>query len=182
MRITIIPPVVTEVNTTKIFLPDVEATERFGGCLAAAVQAESADIAESGLNVRLEGNLGAGKTATARAFLRALGVSGRIKSPTFTLLETYPLANGLEAFHFDFYRFESPEEFLDAGFRENFAPKHITLVEWSEKALPCLPPDDLTLTLTVHDDGRDLEIAPHSPLGQKVFDEVLRAWNSHADR
>ena len=148
-----------------------------GASLAQAVQAKTQAIQQHGLNIRLEGNLGAGKTATARAFLRSLGVTGRIKSPTFTLLEIYPLENQLEAYHFDFYRFETPEEFLEAGFRENFAPGHITLVEWSEKAEPCLPSADLTLTLAVEHDGRSLQLESHTEIGQNIVNEVISAWH-----
>ena len=162
---------------TRIFLPDIEATNKMGACLAQAVQAQTQAIQQHGLNIRLEGNLGAGKTATVRAFLRSLGVAGRIKSPTFTLLEIYPLENQLQAYHFDFYRFETPEEFLDAGFRENFAPGHITLVEWSEKAEPCLPSADLTLTLAVENDGRSLLLESHTEIGQNDLNEVISAWH-----
>ena len=139
-----------------------------GASLAQAVQAKTQAIQQHGLNIRLEGNLGAGKTATARAFLRSLGVTGRIKSPTFTLLEIYPLENQLEAYHFDFYRFETPEEFL---------PGHITLVEWSEKAEPCLPSADLTLTLAVEHDGRSLQLESHTEIGQNIVNGVISAWH-----
>ena len=117
-----------------LFLPTPEDTDRLGLLLAQSLLDNRQAITQLGLNIRLEGDLGAGKTSLTRATLRALGVSGRIKSPTFTLLETYPIDSEIEVFHFDFYRFESPEEFLDAGFRENFAPGHITFCEWSEKA------------------------------------------------
>ena len=98
-----------------LFLPTPEDTDRLGLLLAQSLLANRQAITQLGLNIRLEGDLGAGKTSLTRATLRALGVSGRIKSPTFTLLETYPIDSEIEVFHFDFYRFESPEEFLDAG-------------------------------------------------------------------
>ena len=164
-------------TTTQIFLPDINATDRLGICLAKAARTHKHLILQQGLNIRLEGNLGAGKTATVRSFLRALGVTGRINSPTFTLLETYPLESDLEAYHFDFYRFETPEEFIEAGFRENFAPGHITLVEWSEKAMPCLPQPDLTLTLSVQGDGRSLLLESHTEIGQSILNEVISAWH-----
>lgn len=161
---------------TTIALPTATDTDHFGESLALAVLNAHDAILTSGLNIRLEGNLGAGKTSTVRAMLRRLGVTGRIKSPTFTLLETYPLDNGLEAFHFDFYRFEDPEEFLDAGFRENFAPGNVTLVEWSEKAYPCLPEADITVTLSVAGDGREAKLEGNSALGQHIVSEVLKQW------
>ena len=161
---------------TTIALPTATDTDLFGESLALAVLKAHDAIMNSGLNIRKEGNLGAGKTSTVRAMLRRLGVTGRIKSPTFTLLETYPLDNGLEAFHFDFYRFEDPEEFLDAGFRENFAPGNVTLLEWSEKAYPCLPEADITVTLSVAGDGREAKLEGNTALGQHIVSEVLKQW------
>ena len=108
-------------------------------------------------------------------------MTGRIKSPTFTLLETYPLDGGLEVFHFDFYRFESPEEFLDAGFRDNFAPGHITFVEWSEKAGECLPEADLIMTLTPEGDGRRVTFVTPTNLGANVLSALNKEWTSHAE-
>lgn len=161
---------------TNITLPTPEDTDLLGQKLANAILNAHEGIATSGLNIRLKGNLGAGKTSTVRSMLRHLGVTGRIKSPTFTLLETYPLNDGLEAFHFDFYRFEDPEEFLDAGFRENFAPGNITLVEWSEKAYPCLPQADITITLTHLNEGRNALLEAHSELGKTIVAEVVNKW------
>lgn len=156
-------------------------TDEFGALLARCALQYHNRIIDSGLNIRLEGNLGAGKTSMARAMLRALGVEGRIKSPTFTLLETYPIDESIEVFHFDFYRFESPEEFLDAGFRDHFAAAHITLVEWSEKAGDCLPAADLTLILEPSGDGRTLTLIAGSNLGSELADSVTAAWQSRVE-
>lgn len=156
-------------------------TDEFGALLARCALQYRNRIIDSGLNIRLEGNLGAGKTSMARAMLRALGVEGRIKSPTFTLLETYPIDESIEIFHFDFYRFESPEEFLDAGFRDHFAAAHITLVEWSEKAGDCLPAADLTLILEPSSDGRTLTLIAGSNLGSELADSVTAAWQSRVE-
>lgn len=156
-------------------------TDEFGALLARCALQYRNRIIDSGLNIRLEGNLGAGKTSMARAMLRALGVEGRIKSPTFTLLETYPIDESIEVFHFDFYRFESPEEFLDAGFRDHFAAAHITLVEWSEKAGDCLPAADLTLILEPSSDGRTLTLIAGSNLGSELADSVTAAWQSRVE-
>ena len=155
-----------------MFLPTAEDTDRLGAALACALDQNRSAIVRSGFNIRLEGNLGAGKTSLTRATLRSLGVTGRIKSPTFTLLETYPLDGGLEVFHFDFYRFESPEEFLDAGFRDNFAPGHITFVEWSEKAAPYLPQADLEISLRVQNLSREATLKAFTPLGRTILAEV----------
>ena len=164
-----------------LFLPTPEDTYRLGLLLDQSLLANRQAITQLGLNIRLEGDLGAGKTSLTRATLRALGVSGRIKSPTFTLLETYPIDSEIEVFHFDFYRFESPEEFLDAGFRENFAPGHITFCEWSEKAGNCLPNADLTISLKPHDEGRQAFLTASTELGLNVLKAINEAWTSHAE-
>ena len=96
--------------------------------------------------IELQGPLGAGKTTFVRHLLRALGVTGRIKSPTYTVVEPYALP-GLTISHFDFYRFDDPREWEDAGFRELFAAPGLKLAEWPEKAAGALPPADLRLTI-----------------------------------
>lgn len=167
-------------------LPAPEDTDRLGGDLARAVSgaAAAAAIAGSGLAVRLEGDLGAGKTTLTRAFLRALGFEGPVKSPTFSLLELYDVAAGGEGFevdHFDFYRFEEPLEFEDAGFRDYFAPGHITFTEWSEKAEPYLPAADMTVSLAHDGLGRTARIEAHTRTGRLVLENLADACAS-ADR
>lgn len=110
--------------------------------------------------VDLRGDLGAGKTTLARYLLRALGVQGSIKSPTYTLVETYTgqgLAgdwwDGLAIAHFDFYRFSDPHEWEDAGFRDIFAAPGLKLVEWADLAKPMLPAADLVIAITLQGDG-----------------------------
>ena len=98
--------------TFEASLPHPDDTDKLGARLADAVSKEAGAVAGHGLAVRLEGNLGAGKTSLVRAMLRRLGFAGPVKSPTFSLVETYPVA-GLTLNHFDFYRFEEPEEFED---------------------------------------------------------------------
>jgi tRNA threonylcarbamoyladenosine biosynthesis protein TsaE len=98
--------------------------------------------------VELRGDLGAGKTTLARYLLQALGVTGRIKSPTYAIVETYEAA--LPKFpisHFDFYRFNDPEEWEDAGFRDIFAAAGLKIVEWADKAHPLLPPADYVISI-----------------------------------
>jgi tRNA threonylcarbamoyladenosine biosynthesis protein TsaE len=111
--------------------------------------------------IELDGPLGAGKTTFVRHLLRALGVQGRIKSPTYAVVEPYEVpfrdqAQGhmLAISHFDFYRFTDPREWEDAGFRELFAAPGLKLCEWAEKVAPMLPMPDLRLTLEVLDDDR----------------------------
>lgn len=100
--------------------------------------------------VELHGPLGAGKTTFVRHLLRALGVTGRIKSPTYAVLEPY-VVDGLAISHFDFYRFSDPREWLDAGFRDLFAAPGLKLVEWPEHAAGMLPPPDLRLFIEPQD-------------------------------
>ena len=95
--------------------------------------------------ITLEGPLGAGKTTFARHLLRSLGATGRIKSPTYALLEPYDLPR-LKASHFDFYRFNDPREWIDAGLRDVFAQPGLKLAEWPDKAGALLPVPDLSCT------------------------------------
>jgi tRNA threonylcarbamoyladenosine biosynthesis protein TsaE len=119
--------------------------------------------------IALEGPLGAGKTTFARHLLRALGVSGRIKSPTFALLEPYDAA-GLHASHLDFYRFADPHEWVDAGLREVFEQPGLKLVEWPDKAGSLLPVADLRLSITPRDDGtREVAVHAETPRGVELL-------------
>ena len=96
--------------------------------------------------IALSGPLGAGKTTFARHLLRALGVQGRIKSPTFAVLEPYDI-DGFAISHFDFYRFEDAHEWADAGFRDIFAAPGLKLAEWPENAAAVLPRADWQMEL-----------------------------------
>ncbi|MEO5735396.1 MAG: tRNA (adenosine(37)-N6)-threonylcarbamoyltransferase complex ATPase subunit type 1 TsaE [Rubrivivax sp.] len=102
--------------------------------------------------VELQGPLGAGKTTFVRHLLRALGVKGRIKSPTYAVLEPYQVGE-LCISHFDFYRFEDARELIDAGFRDVFAAPGLKLAEWPEHAAALLPTADVTLSIGVREDG-----------------------------
>ncbi|HEY8856836.1 MAG TPA: tRNA (adenosine(37)-N6)-threonylcarbamoyltransferase complex ATPase subunit type 1 TsaE [Rugosibacter sp.] len=108
-----------------------------------------------GLVIWLHGDLGAGKTTFVRGLLRALGETGPVKSPTYTLLEVHAVS-GLNLYHFDFYRLNQPEEYLDAGLDEYFSGTGVCLVEWPEQAAPYLPPADIHIELRV-------VTAPESP-------------------
>lgn len=124
----------------------------------------------------LQGDLGAGKTTWVRHLLRALGVQGRIKSPTYAIVEPHlappstPWAQGLAISHFDFYRFNDPREWEDAGFRELFAAPGLKLVEWPEKAVDCLPPPDLHVALEARpDEHRLCQFQALSPTGLELL-------------
>ena len=124
--------------------------------------------------IELHGPLGAGKTTFVRHLLAALGVEGRVKSPTYTLMEPYRSDAGHGAFpiaHFDFYRFDDDQEWEDAGFRDVFAEPGLKLVEWPEKAEALLPRCDLRLTLQPNEQSaaRELRIEALSRRGEELL-------------
>jgi len=155
---------------------DVEATEAFGRSLAAAVLRHLDAIRAAGLQINLSGDLGAGKTALVRAMLRALGITGTVKSPTFALLEPYAVSS-LDFYHFDFYRLTAAE-FGGTGFRELFGPGHICAVEWPERAGPRLPTADISITLTVDGDGRLVTINAASELGEACLRQAMTEFEA----
>ena len=150
--------------TANFSLPDEAATERLGQQLA--------KVLHPGLVIFLEGDLGAGKTSLSRAVIRALGHAGPVKSPTYALVEVYVISS-LYLYHFDFYRFESPEEFLDAGFGEYFNDTAVCLVEWPERAQGCVPSPDLRLRLHHAGFGRLLEAVANTPKGQACLNALI---------
>ena len=116
-------------------------------------------------HISLHGPLGAGKTTFVRYLLRALGVQGRIKSPTYAVLEPHQVP-GLAISHFDFYRFNDAREWADAGFRDIFATPGLKLCEWPENAAGLLPAPDLNLLIEPQDDGsRQVAVQALTPLG-----------------
>jgi len=145
------------------YIPDEAATLALGAALAAAV--------EPGLVIYLQGDLGAGKTTLTRGFLSALGHTGRVKSPTYTLVESYPLPR-LTAHHFDLYRFADPDEWEDAGFRDYFDVGSVCLVEWPDKAAGLLPPADLVMELDVSGDGRTFVLSANSEHGTQCLNRI----------
>ncbi len=119
--------------------------------------------------IELLGPLGAGKTTFARYLLQALGVTGRIKSPTYALMEPYELP-GMNIWHFDFYRFNDPQEWEDAGFRDVFASVGLKLVEWPEKAAGLLPVPDLVIAIEPGiEEQRLVQIGAHTALGRGLL-------------
>ncbi len=120
-------------------------------------------------NISLHGPLGAGKTSLVRHLLRALGVTGRIKSPTYAVVEPHQVGDLLIS-HFDFYRFNDPREWLDAGFRDLYAQPGLKLAEWPEKAAGMLPPADLDIHLQpLEGDARQVTLQAGSPLGMNLL-------------
>ena len=127
--------------------------------------------------IELQGNLGAGKTTLVRHLLHALGVQGRIKSPTYAVVESYELPTlnpPLQVWHFDFYRFNDPQEWEDAGFRDIFASPGLKLAEWPDKAAGFIPKADLIIHLeAMDDDAREVALTAQTPIGQALLDNVL---------
>lgn len=153
-------------------LNDAAGTDALGAALARALL--------PGLVIYLHGDLGAGKTALTRALLHAAGHVGSVKSPTYTLSEPYRVRLGgrsVAVIHFDLYRMGSPEEFLDAGFREDFNGDNICIVEWPEKADTVLPRADIDVFLGVAGQGRDVELQASSELGQSCLQRLTFAPN-----
>jgi tRNA threonylcarbamoyladenosine biosynthesis protein TsaE len=145
-------------------LADPQATEALGARLAGPL-AEACRAAP--VIVHLEGPLGAGKTTLARGLLRGLGHAGRVRSPTFTLLEPYELA-GCQVIHLDLYRLADPGELEYLGLIDMLAPGTIALVEWAERGGDRLPGADLRITLDYHGTGRCAQLAALTPSGRAV--------------
>ncbi|MCA3218704.1 MAG: tRNA (adenosine(37)-N6)-threonylcarbamoyltransferase complex ATPase subunit type 1 TsaE [Burkholderiales bacterium] len=153
-------------------LPDETHTDALGRALGQALHGLYTQVQAHGAVLTLSGDLGAGKTALVRALLRALGVTGPVKSPTFSLLEPYDLSS-LNFYHFDFYRFGGGDEFATAGFRELFAPGTVCAVEWPERAGARMPTPDLSLTFKVMDQERVVQAMAHSPLGTAWLTQAI---------
>ncbi len=139
-------------------LADASQTDALGTRLA--------PLLAQGGRIYLHGPLGAGKTALVRALLRALGVTGRIKSPTYALVEPYKLSN-LYCYHFDFYRFADSDEWLESGFDEWLDdPSVLCLVEWPERAGVSLPEPDLHVWLETDGEGRQAQLEARTTRGR----------------
>jgi tRNA threonylcarbamoyladenosine biosynthesis protein TsaE len=149
----------------KMHLSDEAATCALGARLARAIV--------PGLSIYLRGELGSGKTTLARGLLRGLGYAGRVKSPTYTLVELYPISR-LNLYHFDFYRFKDPKEWRDAGFGEYFNGASVCLVEWPEKAAGLLPVADLDIAFEFASDGRDLSIRAGTESGKACLNRLMQ--------
>ena len=139
------------------FLDNADATDALGARLAHALPPR--------VVAYLHGDLGAGKSTLARALLRALGVTGTIRSPTYTLVEQYPLPSGGMALHLDLYRIGDPGELEFLGLDGDI---RLWLVEWPQRGQGALPPADLDIELAVEGEGRRCRLQPRTATG--------RAW------
>lgn len=146
-----------------LLLSDAAATEALGARLAQTLPERAV--------VHLHGDLGAGKSTLARALLRALGVTGTIRSPTYTLVEQYALPAGGLALHLDLYRIGNPGELEFLGLDP--AEARLWLVEWPERGQGALPPADLDIELAVDGDGRRCALRPQTSVG-RAWAQALR--------
>jgi len=152
-----------------LHLPDEAATEALAQRLAPLLDGRAG--LPPGGRIHLQGDLGAGKTAFARALLRACGIKGRIKSPSYALLESYKISN-LYFYHFDFYRFSDSREWLDAGFRDLLRDDAVVLIEWPERAGGLLPPPDVQIALSYAGSGRDAALIACTARGQTWLNAI----------
>jgi len=118
--------------------------------------------------ITLSGELGSGKTTLVRGMLRGLGWNGPVKSPSYGLVEHY-LVSSLYFYHFDFYRFDDPDEWRYTGFGEYFRPDSICAIEWPEHVEPWLPDVDLAVRLEHADPGRRLTLEAMTPAGRQCL-------------
>jgi len=124
-----------------------------------------------GMVIYLHGNLGAGKTTLVRGVLNALGYTGRVKSPTYTLVEPYHIS-GLDLRHFDLYRLHDEEEWEAAGFRDEFDGHNIFFIEWPEHALGLIPHADMKIDFEILAHGRNVAIQASTPTGRECLKQL----------
>ncbi|MDQ8034666.1 tRNA (adenosine(37)-N6)-threonylcarbamoyltransferase complex ATPase subunit type 1 TsaE [Bordetella genomosp. 1] len=162
-------------STLALYLPDEAATDALAQHLAPYLDGREGNV---GGHIHLHGDLGAGKTAFSRALLRASGIKGRIKSPSYALLESYKLSN-LYFYHLDFYRFSDSREWLDAGFRDLLRDDAVVLIEWPERAGGLLPLPDLAISLDYAGQGRNAELSAFTARGQKWLNAMAPLQAAH---
>ena len=148
------------------FAKTADDTEAFGGRLAAA-RPNGNELA----TIHLVGDLGAGKTTLARGFLRALGVTGPVRSPTYTLVEVYETP-AVSIVHLDLYRLLEPTELEQLGLRECARPGYVWLVEWPERGEGRLPFPDLSVALKGGINGHEVNLTAASALGKEWLSAV----------
>lgn len=143
-------------------LKALEDTEQFATRLAKSIL--------DPVSIYLSGELGSGKTTFSQFFIKALGYKGVVKSPTFTILESYP-TSPFEVTHLDLYRISSPDELDYLGLRDLF-DKHIILIEWPSKGESYIPQADISIELAIEDEGRSLQLQAHTDKGKELADKI----------
>jgi tRNA threonylcarbamoyladenosine biosynthesis protein TsaE len=131
---------------------------------------------QAGLVVFLHGDLGAGKTTFVRGVLQGFGYVGKVKSPTYNLVEVYKIklnpVSSYNIYHFDLYRFNSEEEWEAAGFRDYFNAQNICMIEWPEKAAHVLPQADINLHLSILNETRNIQMSANTQLGRQCLEKL----------
>lgn len=154
---------------SSFFASDIDDTSQLAQDLANAVSSQL----PSDVVIFLNGDLGAGKTTFSRYFIQALGHSGSVKSPTYTLVEPYELEN-VNIYHFDLYRLADPEELEFMGIRDYFGGGAVALVEWSEKGGEYLASPDLVISITMSTSGRQFNLEATTAVGAKLLQQCKR--------
>lgn len=137
-----------------------------------AFGAQLAQATEDTAVIFLSGELGAGKTTLVRGFMRGLGFTDKVKSPTFTLVESYSIAHQ-QVFHFDLYRLQDAKELEFMGIQDYFAAHHICLIEWPERGKDWLPVPDLSCYIQPHLSGRELHLQAQTTRGETILKNIL---------
>ncbi len=170
------PSMLTELSAYHLLWRTEDDTRLFAARLAASLLTLSASDSTF---ITLEGDLGAGKTTFVRYLLQAMGVTGRIKSPTYTVVESYDIVSpalpkvARNLWHFDFYRFNDPHEWEEAGFRDIFASPGYKLAEWPEKAAAELPIADIAILIVADaDESRRVSVRAQTPAGQQLVQDL----------
>jgi tRNA threonylcarbamoyladenosine biosynthesis protein TsaE len=148
----------------QLFLADDTASISLGKKIAL-------NIPQQQFVIHLKGDLGAGKTTFSRGLIQALGHTGNVKSPTYTLVEHYQLASR-DIFHFDLYRLSDPEELDYLGIDDYFSGNSLCLIEWPQQAGSALPPPDLLIELSYHEAGRLVEITALSETAEQLMKKL----------
>lgn len=147
-----------------IELVDEQATLTLAANLAAL-------LPETAFCIHLQGDLGAGKTTFVRGLLTALGHKGKVKSPTYTLVEHYQI-HQRDIYHFDLYRLADPEELLYLGIEDYFSANALSLIEWPEQGKGVLPEPDLLISLNYQTSGRQVTLSAHSEVAANICEKL----------
>ena len=155
-------------QTVTQFIPDENAMTAFGAQLMQAILRVQQQTA---VTLYLNGDLGAGKTTLSRGMIQSLGWQGKVKSPTYTLVEEYQLANK-RIYHFDLYRLADAEELEFMGIRDYFSADSICLIEWAQRGQGLLNPADLLVNIQYADSARELQLVAQTPLGEQILSQL----------